>query len=284
MDTKLKKFSLLLFIVLPSLLSCVPMNYQPERLDPYPTSRWGNSYRYTYDPVEFAEPKSVPLVVAVVNPSYRETDSALMVKAYNAVGKGFSASMGVDMDKVLVAKGMTTLGPYPTLDDIVYSSKKNAALTLAPKVFVTLDNEYTDEWTLYKGRTPTKAKELRMGRHFKMNVGGWVAFIMSEPLSGEKMWVKKLQFDAKEVTGIEYHNAEPQYKNSYGLFGEVTGQYISSYTVGNEILYDGKIEALADYLNEIYPVIMEKCWTYFDTEEMMHLKETSKEIRKLKRY
>ena len=270
-----------MFVLALILMGCVAATQQQEQLNLYPSVR--SSYSYSYDPVESAPPRSVPVVIAVVNPMYRETDSALMQKAYRNVGKGFSASMGVDMDKLLVAKGMTTLGPYATLDDIVYSSKKNASLTLAPKVFITLDTEYTGDWERYKGRTYTKPLEYRMGRNFRMNVRGWVAFILQEPLSGEKMWVKKLELDEKEMLGIEYRVPIENYTTRYGFFGDEIREF-SHYSVGAEIIYDGKIEALADYLNEIYPIIMGKCWTYMDTEELMHLKETSQEIRVLKRY
>jgi len=46
-----------------------------------------------------------------------------------------------------------------------------------------------------------------------MSVTGWVAFIMQEPLSGEKMWIKKLELDPVQQSGIEAFEAAPQYVN-----------------------------------------------------------------------
>jgi hypothetical protein len=34
----------------------------------------------------------------------------------------------------------------------------------------------------------------------------------------------------------------------------------------------------------MYPIIMQKCWTYIDAEEILSLKDKVKEIRELKRY
>ena len=80
--------------------------------------------------------------MAVVNPSYKDDESTLGHPNYLKIWRGFSASMGADLDKVLIAKGLTTTGPFSSLDEITYSQKKDAALTLAPKVFVTAEVQY----------------------------------------------------------------------------------------------------------------------------------------------
>ena len=258
-----------------------------EPLPPLPQAKWGNNFKYSFklpEDAEKAEPGSVPVTVIVVNPWYKEDESALKTPLYTKVGKGFSASMAVDADKVLIAKGMTTLGPYPTLHDVIYAHKKKATLTLAPKVFITVKVKYIDNWHAIKGSTPSKPVEYRMCRTFKMIVGGWISFVMQEPLSGEKMWIKKLEFDEKEMTGVELYGATPTYRHTYGFFGGITGKYVSGYTKSKELVFDGKVEAVADYIQEMYPIIMNKFWTYLDTEEMLKLKKQTKEIRELKRY
>lgn len=257
----------------------------PEPLPPLPQARWGNNFSYSYTlPEEKAEPGSVPVTVIVVNPSYKENESALKTALYTKVGKGLSASMGVDADKVLIAKGMRTLGPYATLQDIIYSHKKKATLTLAPKVFITVKVKYNDDWQLIKGSTPEKPIEYVGCKEFKMMVGGWVSFVMQEPLSEEKMWIKKLELDQKEISGFDLYTTTPVYKNTYGFFGGVTGRRISGYNKTDKLVLDGKVEALADYLKVMYPVIISKFWTYLDSEEMLNLKKQTKEIRELKRY
>ena len=269
------------FIATPGCMSLdTPYTPPPD----FPASHWGGSYRYSYEPAQTFNSGSISALIAVVNPVYKVEESALMQPAYSKVGKGFSASMGVDMDKVLIAKGMTTVGPYATLDEVIYSHKKNAALTLAPNVFITVDVQYQGNPYYYEGRAPSGEIENRVTQKFKMAVGGWVSFVMQEPLSGEKMWVKKLELETTEMEGVEQFNAVPQYQNTYGFFGEVNGTFVSGYNCGDKLLYNGKKEVLADALKKMYPLIMEKFWIYMDTEEILKLKETTEEIRKLKRY
>ena len=257
----------------------------PQPLGRLPEARWGKIFSYSYKITgQKARPGSVPVTVVVVNPYYKEEESILRSARYSKVGKGFSASMGVDADKILIAKGMRTLGPYLTLDEVIYAHKKKASLTLMPKVFITTEVKYLGAPYTIKGSTATQAVVSRSRRDFQMKIGGWVSFAMMEPLSGEKMWVKKLQLDERELTGFDLWGTTPVYTKTYGLFGEVTGSYVSGYKSSNEIVLDGKVEAVADYLKEMYPVIMGKFWTYLDSEEMLQLKKQTVEIRKLKRY
>lgn len=279
---KIKLFALLAMAVM--MAGCVA-TVPPKPLGRLPEAKWGKIFSYSYKITgQKARPGSVPVTVVVVNPYYREEESILRSAGYSRVGKGFSASMGVDADKILIAKGMRTLGPYLTLDEVIYGHKKKAALTLAPKVFITAEVKYLGKPHTIKGSTATQAVAYRSRRDFQMKIGGWVSFAMMEPLSGEKMWVKKLELDEKELTGFDLWGVTPVYSKSYGLFGEVTGTYVSGYKSSNEILLDGKVEAVADYLKEMYPIIMGKFWTYLDSEEILQLKKQTEEIRKLKRY
>ena len=50
-----------------------------------------------------------------------------------------------------------------------------------------------------------------------MNITGWVSFIMQEPISGEKMWIKKLDLDPVSVQGVMCTESIPQVVNG-GLF------------------------------------------------------------------
>src|SRR5258708_1439183 len=130
-----------------------------------------------------------------------------MSDGYSKVPRGLPSSMGREVDKIVSAKGMTTTGPYHSLDEITYSEKKNAELTLAPKIFITTEIKYGN-------MQPTRRREgLTMEREFNMSISGWITFIMQEPLSGEKMWIKKLELEPVRVSGLEIFEAVPQYRN-----------------------------------------------------------------------
>lgn len=266
------------------LSACVQQPPPQRELPPLPSSPWGEKYLYRFEPPLNQSAASVPATIVVVNPFYKETESTLAEALYSKVAKGFSSSMGVDMDKLIISKGMTVKGPYLSLDEITYSDKKGSDLTLAPKVFLTAQTKYVGEVQYITYRNEAGQEEVRGAREFQMNIGGWIAFVMQEPLSGEKMWIKKLELEDTVVTGIESYEATPQYVTyQTGCFNEIQNSYVSGYTLG-KLMYDGKIDAMADMLNKLYPTIMEKCWTYLDADEILSLKEKVQEIRVLKRY
>ena len=187
--------------------ACAEDQYQ---ITPLPTSHWNNNYFYNYEPPKTMPPASVHANVIVVNPFYKEAESAFVDTTYAQVGKGFSKSMGVDLDKIIVAKGMTAVGPYPTLDDVTYPDKKGANITLAPRVFLTTDTKLGESYHReYSGVG-------HLEKAFKLKIGGWVAYEMREPLSGQKMWVKKLELEEKEVNGIEIYEVTTIRQDQYG--------------------------------------------------------------------
>jgi hypothetical protein len=243
---------------------------------PLPSSSWGERYAYSYDlsRTEVNEPGSIPVNVAVVNPYYRDAEGAFTNQLFSSVGKGFSTSMGSDLDKILIAKGMTTTGPFPSLDEITYSEKKSAALTLAPKVFISADIKYTGEL-----HPVARSVGTTMEREFTMNITGWISFIMQEPLSGEKMWIKKLELEPVKVDGVEIFEATAQYQNS-GCGGPV----LVGYNPTAKKLYQGQTEAMAGALKKMYPIILSQFEKYLDGEEMVQLKAKGQEIRALKVY
>jgi hypothetical protein len=80
------------------------------------------------------------------------------------------------------------------------------------------------------------------------------------------------------MNGVEQWKAVPEYQPTYGFFGEKTGQKITGYHKG-EMIYDGKPEVLADAVSSIYQTLMQKCWKLVDSQEVVDLKATAKEIR-----
>ena len=292
-----------------SFLGCVSAP-PPVAAAPLPTSPWGDKYAYSYEP-KLQQGKSVPINIAVVDPYYRHDENTLKMKLYSKVAKGFSASMGVDLDKILIKKGFTASGPFPALDEITYSEKKGATVTLYPQIFITAEVKLADTWRYptYAApgdgsvpMAPQQAAERGMmrkrsafgaaaapgpvagpnitvaERDFKMTITGWISFEMREPLSGEKLWIKKLELETVELKGIEIFGTEAQYTEiNQGLLG--VQQVFAGWKTTDKQLFDGKADAMADYLKTNYQVIMSKFETYLDADELLSLKEKAKEIR-----
>jgi hypothetical protein len=179
--------------------------------------------------------------------------------------------MGTDLDKILIAKGVTTTGPFASLDEITYSEKKGANLTLAPRVFIAVETKQGPFQQIYGVD--------RQESHFVLSVTGWVTFIMQEPMTGEKMWIKKLEIEPIQAEGVIAQESVAQYSNAGGCGGP---QFVG-YQAG-KLLYDGKADALANALKDIYPMVMERFYKYLEPEEMVALKVKGEEIRANKVY
>jgi len=230
---------------------------------PMPVSRWAGGYNYSFQVPRVIETASGRINIVVVQPE-RDRESALGERLNVRVSRGFSRSMGVDMDKILVAKGMTTIGPYATLDDVTFPDKKAADLTLAPRVFINTETKLGNSYnTTYDGVGYVE-------KRFVMKIAGWVSYEMREPLSGQKMWVKRLDLDEREVKGVEIYEAVALRRDQYGN--------VTQWQAG-EVKFSGREDALGDALAAYYPEIMQRAWTYLDPSEMIELKEKTREIR-----
>ena len=272
------KKSIAAIIIVGLMVACGIMSACARRqctAKPLLTSPWGDNYAYSYTLPEQKTPVSVQATIAVVSPYYKEAETALIDPAYSKVAKGFSKSMAVDLDRILVAKSMTVKGPFATIEDMTYPDKKGADLTLTPRVFITT--------YIKDGPWQIDRCSKRMERDFEMRIGGWIAFEMREPLSNEKIWIKKMELEDIVVRDVEVYEAAPQRYEASGGPGPLRRERVSAWKTG-EPLYSGKVNAIADALKKVYPTVMEKFWTYINTEEILNLKTKTKEIRDLKRY
>ncbi|HEX7456263.1 MAG TPA: hypothetical protein VF303_02245, partial [Candidatus Nanoarchaeia archaeon] len=261
-------FSCILAILCFVIVAC--MTYQPMPSSPA-------TYKFSgYTTPETKRPASVRFTVAIVEPAYKEA----ITKTYSRVVKSFSSSIGSGLDQILVAKGMTTKGPYGSLDELPYPDKKNSNLTLTETVFIQTVEQadanaprYGQPNTYY---TNSQGKnvlcEVQSG---KLTAEVWLTFELREPLSAEKMWIKRLDLGTLERSykvGVEKY-----------MYQDPGNPWVQQWRYGEE-QFNTKPDALASILNEVYPNIMKSAWVYLDTEELLKLNEKVKEIRQLKRY
>ena len=249
---------------------------------PLPASSHQSGFRFIYDgELDSQAPASVQVTIAVIEPEYRVAESALDTKLYRRVGKGFAASMGVDMQKILVGKGLTVKGPFRNLQEITYSQKKESDLTLAPQVYLDVRFQYVGGIEMNNGGRSKPGQAVLMGKHneqkawavklFELSVSGYFVFRMQEPLSGETMWIKRIPLDEVVTQGWEVYEANPIY---------ASGGYETTETM----LVDQKSDKLADIMEGYYKLVLRKLQLFIEVVELEELKKKTKEIRKLKRY
>ena len=262
-------------VVLLVLASCGVKTLSAEPT--FPVSRWGQNYAFNFETPPPAPPKSVDVAIIVVETEFWKTN-VFEEESYRVIGDRLATSMGGDLQKIVIAKGMTALGPYETYDEVVYGDKKAASLMLAPKIEMQITVNYFGPAVKISGVNQARQYENRMSRDLEMKVGGYLTLVMMEPLSREKMWIKKLELAPVILRGVEHWEAVPEYTPTYGLFGEVTGRTITGWSQG-AMVYDDKPELLADMVSSFYQTALGKCWTFIDPQEFLDLKATAQEIR-----
>ena len=244
------------------MLACAASHRAVEA--PVPT----DNYTFTrYEIPEIKPPASVPVTVAVVNPSYANVAGKLGLSKFV---KSFSDFLGSSLDEIIVAKGMTAKGPYDSLDMITYPDKKGSDLTLTGKLFIspgTSEPINTERVSVNSSGRNIQCDLLT----FEATAEVWITLEMREPLSGEKMWVKKIDLGT--------HTAE--YQAAFALTYTNRGRTVMR---KRKALFDTREDTIAKLFDTLYPMIMETAWNYLNTDEMLMLKKTGEEIRKVKRY
>lgn len=242
-------------------LACATPEHVPT---PLPNSRWNGRYSFDWEPPPGAGGPPLALTMCVVEPRYDNEDGLLVDRAYRNFAKGFGRSMAADLDRVFTTKGLTVSGPFTQFDEITYPDKKSADYAFTPELFITADTKSGPlAWNGdYHWKTVT------------MEVRGQLILELREPLSNQKLWVKRIELEPRTVTCTE------AYQDSWEL--QPNGYY--AHIVTDKVLFDGKQDAVADYMASQYATLMQRTWTFIDVDELMALQTSVQEIRDAKRY
>lgn len=227
-------------LMLMSIVGCVPIQTGPT-VHP----------NFSFDPPTAAKAAQTGLSIGILRPS----------SAYQTNGRGFFQANGpifdtgavvvddmltgiqTDIEKIIIAKGFTTAGIYPTIDEMTYGQKQRATLILRPVFSVSLNTE----------RVP-------LGQS-KATVSGFATLEFLEPLSREKVWVKRLEL-------------APLTQNVDLAPGIVNGQTTFAITTNS----------MTSLLNAFYKPTMDKMWNQLDTQEIVGLKRDADKLKATTQY
>lgn len=220
---------------------------------PPPIASYTPQFKYSYPA---GEAPASDVTIAIVRPvdSTGITDAQKEVCAKSAIA--FNTAMTAQLQELFNKKGFKQTGPFDDLAAMTFPEKKAADLTLTPQVGLAIagpqvatthqdDMFGTRPGTIYKTSGPCV-------------VSGFVSFVMVEPLSGEKIWVKKVDVPPTEAD----------------CSGERSDGSI------NTIMANGGAHAL----EKVFTVVMKKAWDYLSPEEVTLLKKQSQELRAKKVY
>lgn len=280
---------------------------------------------YSFPRFELPNPKppgSVKLSVVSVIPQYKDPKSqeaesgdkvsALMnehgplTKDMTKILRSFSNSVGEDLQGLLVAKGMTALGPT-AIDEVTFPEKKASSLTVLME-FV-FDIQYSkleqrgtqvyagngdsgtdaDSGATFGMKKVMRQENQRHGGAIHaatysgtMTVDLKVYYYLLEPLSEEKMWVKKLDLGSEDynfVIGRTLERYESGTRSEDDGCGGTNSFPVYAWRQTGDTLFDSRPKVFSDVLKTAYPKLMETAAKYFDTDEMTALRAKAQEIR-----
>jgi hypothetical protein len=175
--------------------------------------------------------------------SKEETEAAL---ANINVLKEFDLAIKKEFEAMMVNRGFNTMG-FQSINDMTYPQKQSCNLVLIPEFNFSINSDIESQ---------EKNKEIG-----KATLNGDIILNMIEPLSGQKVWMKRISL-------------KPE------LFSFTT---MKRFNLGWEY-WDNRPQRLAGALSKFFIQVMQTSWNYFSPDEIAVMKNHSDEIRKLKRY
>lgn len=203
---------------------------------------------FSYRPPSTAA-TALNLTIGIVNPQYTTQFGGNEAQSLKDL---YSSSMGADFDKIIIAKGFKTTGPFPSQNEMTYPDKERASLILVPEVSINLE--------------PTTTRNIRPGGVFLpgridgyYSCSGFISLYLIEPLSGEKMWIKRIDIAPSQQ---EFHTTISQ---------DING--------GIHVKGDSS-QVIQRLLEQSYQEVMTKAWDYLDPTEIANLMPQVDEVRK----
>lgn len=175
-----------------------------------------------------------------------------LTSKYEKLDEAFRSSMVAQLQELFNAKGFKQRGPFDDLNGMTFPDKKGSDLTLTTQVGIGI--------ALPQKMRQTKPNLVGSDVHVIVTSGpcsasGFVSFVILEPLSGEKLWVKKV-----DVPPVQ---------------ANCSGEAEDDQFLANGYAY---------VLEQVYPVVMKTAWDYLSSEELAVLKKQAQELRTKKVY
>jgi hypothetical protein len=238
------------------------------------------AYRFEFNPPEKASKKTditIGIVApvwgknvlpAAINPNPNELLTYPNLTAHGgpvpqelqAMGSDFDKAVQKDYEGMLVARGFPTMGPFANVDDMTYPQKTACNLIIVP--------EFAQRTVATPSQVILDLIEGTVTFHTE------IVLTVYEPLSKEKLWIKRFTCESKPYLYKVKYNIEAVNDSA----GNKTGVQRKGIT------WDNRQAGFAQACMDLYQEFMNKSWAYFSPEEMAVLKQNSDEIRAKKRF
>jgi hypothetical protein len=174
------------------------------------------------------------------------------VSAIMNVLKEFDLAVKKEYEAMMIRRGFNTMG-FQSLNDMTYPQKQTCNLVLFPEFILSINSESIVSESRGPDKTPYKA-----------TISGDIILNMIEPLSGQKVWMKRIPLKPESF--------------KFKRVADIADQIIYGKNA------DNRPQRLSGALSKFYTQVMQTSWNYFSPEEIEVMKKHSDEIRTLKRY
>jgi hypothetical protein len=249
-----------LFLALAAPLVCLALEGCASA--PPPVPQYTPHFTYAYPA---GEGQASDVTIAIVRPVDANAAQASAGSVRAASSKGiakiegdFRTGIVAQLQELLNKKGFKQTGPFDDLNSMTFPDKKGSDLTFTTQVGLSItvppttqkiEQGFGDQ-LIGSGVSVVESRGACTG-------SGFISFVILEPLSGEKIWIKKIDFPATEVNCSG--------KGSAG-----------TYTVVDN--------GVAQLFEQAFQLAMKKAWDYLSPEEVTLLKKQSQELRAKKVY
>jgi len=220
--------------------------------------------------------------IAIVSPAFadkrfsnNEDATDFNIRFYKDYADRLKLAFTNSFQELVSRKGFNIKGPFSFFDDLTYSEKKEAYLSLVPTMNVTIEN--LDTQLRIDSGVYTKEGVIQISGELRLD------FI--EPMTKEKIMVQRINlssFNIKKPFKIQNRFNQP--RNMTESFFYSLKSSIDSAFKPQEELEDTSDKAMADACNEFFKKSMEKIWEYVSTEELLRYKEQIQSLKGLKRF
>lgn len=221
---------------------------------------------FDYSPPERAETAEAGVSMLLVAPQYVSDQRGSWARE---MWPNLTADLQGDMEELLTGRGYTLEGPFQSRDELVYSAKKNSDLIVTPEIDITVDfinlswKENQSVLGALADSDPTYSIEEGTAQ-----VSSRLNLIISESMTGEKLWTKSLEVLDQRVTftGHQEYPSRPP-----------SNAQVNMNNIGKvEIDLQNKV---AQALENAYTEVLQTVWDHLDPREMRGIKKQADEIK-----
>ena len=199
-----------------------------------------------------------PLIEEEVNLNYFND------KFHNNYERIVRMAFGNALHELFTSQGFEAIGPYDTMDDMVYRDKKESYLVLVPKLDLIISRVRNDRVCEIWSKICREEGTIQIGGEFR--------FDFLEPLTQEKILTKRINLYNLYIQ----KDYIKEYRKRSGI--------ISNMFAYGRTLTDTTDKALTDALNDFYARSMKKIARFMEKEEMLSYQEDINNLKKEKTY